>query len=96
MPNNIHISIPGVEGESMLLMLDELGIQASTGSACSASDLQVSHVLIAIKQDASLMHGSLRFSLGEKTSKDDCDYVISSLTDIVNKLKKISPIKNHE
>ena len=92
LPNNIHISIPGVEGESMLLMLDELGIQASTGSACSASDLQVSHVLLAIKQDVSLMHGSLRFSLGEKTSKEDCDYVISSLTDIVNKLKKISPI----
>ncbi|MCX6756981.1 MAG: cysteine desulfurase family protein [Candidatus Nomurabacteria bacterium] len=92
LPNNIHISIPGVEGESMLLMLDELGIQASTGSACSASDLQVSHVLMAIKQDVSLMHGSLRFSLGENTSKDDCDYVISSLIDIVNKLKKISPI----
>ncbi len=96
LPNNVHISIPAIEGESMLLMLDELGIQASTGSACSASDLQVSHVLLAIKQDVSLMHGSLRFTLGEKTSKEDCDYVISSLTDIVNKLKKISPIKNHE
>jgi len=96
LPNNIHISIPAVEGESMLLMLDEMGIQASTGSACSASDLQVSHVLLAIKQDVSLMHGSLRFTIGEKTSKEDCDYVISSLIDIVNKLKKISPIKNHE
>lgn len=92
LPNNVHISIPQVEGESMLLMLDELGIQASTGSACSASDLQVSHVLLAVKQDVSLMHGSLRFTLGEKTTKEDCDYVISSLTDIVNKLKKISPI----
>jgi len=96
LPNNIHISIPGIEGESMLLMLDELGIQVSTGSACSASDLQVSHVLVAIKQDVSLMHGSLRFSLGETTTTEDCDYVISSLFSIVQKLRTISPIKNHE
>lgn len=96
LPNNIHISIPMVEGESMLLMLDEFGIQASTGSACSASDLQVSHVLTAIKQDVSLMHGSLRFSLGEETTKEDCDYTISSLFSIVKKLRTISPIKNHE
>lgn len=96
LPNNVHISIPGIEGESMLLMLDELGIQASTGSACSASDLQVSHVLVAIKQDVSLMHGSLRFSLGEKTTPDACDYVISSLFSIVKKLRIISPIKNNE
>ncbi|HCC05971.1 TPA: cysteine desulfurase NifS [Candidatus Nomurabacteria bacterium] len=96
LPNNVHISIPGIEGESMLLMLDELGIQASTGSACSASDLQVSHVLVAIKQDVSLMHGSLRFSLGETTTTEDCDYVISSLFSIVKKLRTISPIKNHE
>lgn len=94
LPNNIHISIPQVEGESMLLMLDEAGIQASTGSACSASDLQVSHVLMAIKQDVSLMHGSLRFSFGEDTMKEDCDYVISSLFSIVKKLRTISPINN--
>lgn len=96
LPNNIHISIPGIEGESMLLMLDELGIQASTGSACSASDLQVSHVLLAVKQDVSLMHGSLRFSIGESTKKEDCDYVMSSLFSIVKKLRTISPLKTNE
>ena len=96
LPNNIHISIPYVEGESMLLMLDQMGIEASTGSACSASDLQVSHVLVAIKQDSALMHGSLRFSLGEASSKEDCDYVISSLFSIVQKLRQISPLQKYE
>lgn len=94
LPNNIHISVPLVEGESVVLMLDELGIQVSTGSACSANDLQVSHVLMAINQDASLMHGSIRISLGEKTSKEDCDYVISVLPQIILKLRSISPSIN--
>lgn len=97
LPNNIHVSIPAIEGESMVLMLDELGIQASTGSACSASDLQVSHVLTAIKQDVNLMHGSIRFTMGEETTKADCEYVALTLSKIVERLKSISPLtKNYE
>lgn len=92
LPNNVHISIPRVEGESMLLMLDAENIQASTGSACSANDLQVSHVLQAIHQDPSLMHGSLRFSLGETTTQEDCDRVVSVLSAIVTRLESMSPV----
>lgn len=92
LPNNIHVSIPFVEGESMVLMLDELGVQASTGSACSSTDLQVSHVLVAIKQDALLMHGSLRFTLGESTTKEECDYVVSVLPGIIKRLRSMSPL----
>ena len=92
LPNNIHISVPQVEGESIVLMLDAVGIEASTGSACSASDLQVSHVLSAIKQDATLMHGSLRLSLGETTTQDDCNYVLTVLPDIIKRLRSMSPL----
>lgn len=92
LPNNIHISVPFVEGESMILMLDDVGVLASTGSACSASDLQVSHVLSAIDQDPSLMHGSLRFTFGEKTTKEECDFLISVLPDIIKKLRSMSPL----
>ncbi|MFA5132417.1 MAG: cysteine desulfurase family protein [Candidatus Paceibacterota bacterium] len=92
LPNNIHISVPFVEGESMVLMLDEEGIEASTGSACSASDLQVSHVLTAINQDTSLMHGSLRFSFGEATTKEECDYLLTVLPGIIKRLRSMSPL----
>lgn len=92
LPNNIHISIPRIEGESIVLMLDSEGIQASTGSACSANDLQVSHVLHAIRQDPTLMHGSLRFSLGETTTQGDCDRVVSVLSAITARLGSMSPV----
>lgn len=92
LPNNIHVSIPRVEGESMVLMLDHEGIQASTGSACSANDLQVSHVLHAIGQDPTLMHGSLRFSFGETTTQEDCNRVVSALSTIVARLRSMSPV----
>ena len=92
LPNNIHISIPDVEGESILLMLDEYGIQASTGSACSSNDLQVSHVLLAINQEPSLLHGSIRFSFGEKTTQEDCDYLLSILPGIIKQLRSMSPL----
>jgi cysteine desulfurase len=92
LPNNIHISIPDVEGESMVLMLDELGIQVSTGSACQSQDLQVSHVLRAINQDPTLMHGSLRISLGERTTQEECDHFIEALLFVVGKLREMSPL----
>lgn len=92
LPNNIHISIPHIEGESMLLMLDQQGIEASTGSACSAFDLRPSHVLMAIGQKLDLIHGSLRFSLGHDTTKEDLDTVLSILPQIVATLSATSAL----
>ncbi len=98
LPNNVHISIPNIEGESMLLMMDKYGIEASTGSACSSYDLKPSHVLLAIGQTAEFAHGSIRFSMGRKTKKKDIDYVLSIFPNIVSRLKSISSltIKKYE
>ncbi|MEK7463794.1 MAG: cysteine desulfurase family protein [Patescibacteria group bacterium] len=92
LPNNIHVSIPNIEGESILLMLDKLGIEASTGSACSAYDLRPSHVLMAIGQTPEFAHGSIRFSLGKTTKKKDIDYVLSVFPGIVARLSSISAL----
>lgn len=92
LPNNIHISIPHIEGESILLMLDKLGIEASTGSACSAYDLKPSHVLMAIGQTAEFAHGSIRFSLGRNTTQSDLDYVLSVFPNITVRLSSISAL----
>jgi cysteine desulfurase len=91
-PNNVNISIPYIEGESMLLMLDELGIEASTGSACSARDLKPSHVLLAIGQPDELAHGSIRFSLGRGTTKKQLDYLLKVFPPIVKRLTAISAL----
>lgn len=92
LPNNIHISIPHIEGESILLMLDQLGIEASTGSACSAYDLKPSHVLMAIGQTAEFAHGSIRFSLGRSTTKEDLDYVLSVFPNVTSRLLEMSAL----
>ncbi len=93
LPNNIHISIPSVEGESMLLMLDSIGVEVSTGSACSTFDLKPSHVLLAIHQDEEIIHGSIRFTMGKYTEKKDLDYVLKVFPPIVERLKSLSAIK---
>ncbi len=92
LPNNVHISIPHIEGESILLMLDQLGIEASTGSACSAYDLRPSHVLMAIGQSAEFAHGSIRFSLGRDTTRAHLDYVLSVFPKIASRLSTISAL----
>ena len=92
LPNNINFSIKGVEGEAMLLSLDQDGIACSTGSACSSSTLEPSHVLLALGLSEEVAHSSLRFSLGRYTTKKDLDYTIEKLKIIVNRLRKISPI----
>jgi len=92
LPNNVHISIPNIEGESILLMLDKLGVEASTGSACSAYDLKPSHVLLAIGQTAEFAHGSIRFSMGRSTTKADIDYVLSVFPSVVQQLLGISSL----
>ena len=96
LPNNVNVSIPYVEGESMLLNLDMEGIACSTGSACTSSSLEPSHVLAAIGLSHELAHGSLRFSLGRQTSEEDIDYVLKVLPGIVRKLRAMSPLYKKE
>ncbi len=88
--STVHVTIPLVEGESMVLRLDHFGIKASTGSACSAYDLKPSHVLIAIGQERELIHGSVRFSMGRHTTKKDIDYCVRTFSSIVKELRSIS------
>lgn len=93
LPNNIHISFKKTEGESLLLMLDSYGISASTGSACSANDLHPSHVLVNLGLPLELVHGSLRFSLGRYTTKEELKYVLKVLPKVVEKIRAICPTK---
>jgi cysteine desulfurase len=96
LPNNVNISVDYVEGESMLLNLDLEGICASTGSACSSSSLEPSHVLLAMGLSPEQAHGSLRFSLGRWTTKDEIERVLEVLPPIVAKLRAMSPLlKSH-
>lgn len=90
--NNAHFRFTAIEGESLIMGLDEKGISASTGSACSSKKLQPSHVLLAIGLTPVEAHGSLRLTLGRKNTKEEIDYVIDTLPDVVNRLRKISPL----
>lgn len=92
LPNNVNISVEFVEGESLCLNLDMEGICSSTGSACSSSSAEPSHVLSALGIPPQLAHGSLRFSLGKWTTGDEIDRVIETLSRIVSKLRAISPL----
>ncbi|MDD2697042.1 MAG: cysteine desulfurase NifS [Candidatus Pacebacteria bacterium] len=90
LPNNINFWFEGVEGESIVIQLDLLGIAASTGSACSSAKLEPSHVLLAIGLKHEQAHGSLRLTLGRWTKKSEIDYVLKVLPQIIQKLRKIS------
>jgi cysteine desulfurase len=92
LPNNVNISVDYVEGESMLLNLDLEGICASTGSACSSSSLEPSHVLLAMGFSHEQAHGSLRFSLGKWTTEEEIGQVLDILPRIVAKLRAMSPL----
>ena len=92
LPNNVNIRVDFVEGESMLLNLDLEGICASTGSACSSSSLEPSHVLLAMGILPEQAHGSLRFTLGKWTTEDDIEQVLDVLPVIVAKLRAMSPL----
>jgi len=94
LPNNINISFEGIEGESILLNLDMYGIAASTGSACSSSSLEPSHVLLSIGLTHEFTHGSVRFSLGKHTSQEELNQVAEILPDIIKKLRAMSPLYN--
>ena len=92
LPNNINVSLPFVEGEAILLSLDLAGIAASTGSACSSESSEPSHVLSAMKIPAEEARCSIRFSLGRYNQLTDIDRLVTTLTDIMNKLRAMSPL----
>ncbi|HVQ01826.1 MAG TPA: cysteine desulfurase NifS [Candidatus Thermoplasmatota archaeon] len=92
--NNAHFRFTGIEGESLLLQLDEQGIATSTGSACSSKKLQASHVLTAIGLNPVDAHGSLRLSLGRETTKDEITFVSKAIPEVVGKLRMMSPLWN--
>ncbi|TRZ96245.1 cysteine desulfurase NifS [bacterium] len=92
LPNNINFSIKYIEGESLLLNLDMFGIAASTGSACTSSSLEPSHVLLAIGLPHEIAHGSLRITLGRWTKENEIEYFLDCLPKVVAKLRKMSPL----
>ena len=91
--NNVNFSFDFIEGESLVIQLDLLGVAASTGSACSSVTLEPSHVLLAIGLKPEQAHGSLRLSLGRWTKEKDIDYVLEVLPKIIKRLREISPFK---
>jgi cysteine desulfurase len=92
LPNNVNISVEHIEGEAMLAMLDAAGVSASTGSACSSANGEPSYVLRAIGLDEVSAHGSLRFTMGRSTTREDIDYVLEVLPGIVARLRAMSPL----
>ncbi len=95
-PNNVNFYFKYVEGESVLLNLDLVGIAASTGSACASISLKPSHVIMAMCNDAERAHGSIRFTLGEATTKKEIDYTIEKLKEIIKKLRAMSPLSRKD
>ncbi len=89
-PNNVNLAFEGVEGESLLISLDSEGIAVSTGSACASHSLSPSHVLLAIGLSDRMAHGSLRISLGNETTEEEVDHLISKLPPIIKRLREIS------
>ena len=92
LPSNVNFCFEGIEGESLLLLLDEKGIAASSGSACTSGSLDPSHVLLAIGRVHDVAHGSLRLSLGEDITDEDIDYMINAVKEVVTYLRSFSPI----
>lgn len=92
LPNNVNFSFRFIEGESMLIKLDLKGICASSGSACTSGSLDPSHVLLAIGLPHEIAHGSLRLTLDEETTKQDLDYVVDNLKEIVQEIREMSPL----
>lgn len=93
LPNFLNISILDVEGEAMLLYLDELGIMVSTGSACNAQNLEPSYILSALGNPYEFVHGSIRFTLGKENTTADIKYVLKHLPAVVKRLRSISPLE---
>ena len=92
LPGNVNFSFEGIEGEGILLLLDQKGISASSGSACTSGALDPSHVLLAIGRIHDVAHGSLRLSIGEDITKEQADYIIESVKEVVAHLRSFSPV----
>ena len=92
LPNNMNFSFRFIEGESLLIMLDMKGIAGSSGSACTSGSLDPSHVLLAIGLPHEIAHGSLRLTLGEDITKEDLDYTLEQIKEIVGRLRELSPL----
>ena len=92
LPGNVSFCFEGIEGESLLLLLDEKGISASSGSACTSGSLDPSHVLLAIGRVHDVAHGSLRLTLGRENTPEDVEYIISAVRDVVSYLRSFSPV----
>jgi cysteine desulfurase len=92
LPNNVNVSILDIEGEALVLYMDAYGVSFSTGSACTSESLEPSHVILALGKPYEFAHSSMRFTLGRSTTKDDIDYVLGVLGQMVEKLRAISPI----
>ncbi len=90
--NNANFSFPFVEGESLLILLDQKGIAGSSGSACTSGSIDPSHVLLAIGLPYEIAHGSLRLTLSDETTKEELDYVVDELKKIVERLRSMSPL----
>lgn len=92
LPGNVNVSFEGIEGESLLLLLDRENICASSGSACTSGSLDPSHVLLAIGLPHEIAHGSLRLSISEDTTYEEINYVVDKVSKIVNRLRSMSPL----
>ena len=92
LPGNVSFCFEGIEGESLLLLLDDKGICGSSGSACTSGSLDPSHVLLAIGRVHDVAHGSLRLSLSEETTEQEIDFAIEAVSDVVNHLRSFSPV----
>jgi len=90
--NNVNVGFKFIEGEALLLHLDSKGIAASTGSACSSKNLEPSHVLLALGLLPEEAHGSLRLTLSKYTTEKEIDYAIKNIKEVVENLRKISPL----
>ena len=92
LPGNVSFCFEGVEGESLLLLLDQKGISASSGSACTSGSLDPSHVLLAIGRPHEVAHGSLRLSISEENTMEQMDYMLKEIPFVVEYLRKMSPL----
>lgn len=92
LPSNVNFCFEGIEGESLLLLLDMRGISASSGSACTSGSLDPSHVLLAIGRIHDIAHGSLRLTLCEKNTEEEVEYIVKSVEEVVAYLRSISPV----
>ena len=91
-PGNVNFCFEGIEGESLLLMLDQKGICASSGSACTSGSLDPSHVLLAIGRPHEVAHGSLRLSLSEENTEEEVEYILREVPQVVEYLRSMSPV----